>query len=154
MASSRPRTWPGPTAAQNPDAHLDEYLYRAMRASEFLLKDASRSQLVSAVRTVAADDALPGTIDHPPPGRGFLPPPAPGEVAAEVTRHLSQRELEELRLVAKGLSNAEIASPLYLSNAKVKSHVARILAKLGLRDRVQVVVRAYEAGLAQPGESR
>ncbi len=84
----------------------------------------------------------------------FCRRPAPGEPAAEVTRHLSQRELEVMRLVAKGLSNAEIARRLYLSNATVKSHVARVLAKLGLRDRVQVVVLAYEAGIAQPGESR
>jgi DNA-binding NarL/FixJ family response regulator len=71
-----------------------------------------------------------------------------------VTRHLSQRELEVMRLVAKGLSNAEMARRLYLSNATVKSHVARVLAKLGLRDRVQVVVLAYQTGIAQPGGSR
>jgi DNA-binding NarL/FixJ family response regulator len=132
---------------------LDEYVYRAMKAgaSGFLLKDASREQLAHAVRTVAGGDALlaPGITRrliedycrHPPPG-------VTGPAAAD---ELSPRELEVLRLVARGMANAEIAGELFLSEATVKSHVARILSKLGLRDRVQAVVLAYETGIVRPG---
>lgn len=133
---------------------LDKYVYQAMRAgaSGFLLKDASRDQLATAVRTVSAGEALLA----PPITRrlveDFCRRPAPGGATAEVAR-LSQRELDVVRQVAKGLSNAEIAGQLYLSDATVKSHVARILARLGLRDRVQIVVFAYENGIIRPGES-
>jgi DNA-binding NarL/FixJ family response regulator len=133
---------------------LDKYVYQAMRAgaSGFLLKDASRDQLATAVRTVSAGEALLA----PPITRrlveDFCRGPAPDGATAEAAR-LSQRELDVVRQVAKGLSNAEIAGQLYLSDATVKSHVARILAKLGLRDRVQVVVFAYENGIIRPGES-
>ncbi|MFL5865938.1 MAG: response regulator [Thermoleophilaceae bacterium] len=132
---------------------LDEYVYRAMKAgaSGFLLKDANREQLAAAVRTVAAGDALLAPAitrrlvedfcRRPPPSAG--PPPAAEE--------LSDRELEVLRLLAQGMSNAEIAGELFLSEATVKSHVARILGKLGLRDRVQAVVFAYESGIVRPG---
>jgi DNA-binding NarL/FixJ family response regulator len=132
---------------------LDEYVYRAMKAgaSGFLLKDSSREQLAGAVRTVAAGEALLAPAitrrliedfcRRPPPSAGLNP------AAAE----LSARELEVFRLIARGLSNAEIAGELFLSEATVKSHVARILAKLGLRDRVQAVVLAYESGIARPG---
>jgi DNA-binding NarL/FixJ family response regulator len=132
---------------------LDEYLYEAMRAgaSGFLLKDAPRDQLISAVRTVARGDALLAPalvrrlvddyIRRPPPGNR-----APAEVEA-----LSEREREVLRLVARGLSNAEIAKTLFLSEATVRTHVAHILAKLGLRGRVQAVVLAYESGFLAPG---
>jgi DNA-binding NarL/FixJ family response regulator len=132
---------------------LDEYVYRAMKAgaSGFLLKDASREQLASAVRTVANGEALLAPAitrrlledfcRRPPPSAG-LPP---------IAENLSPRELEVLRKLAQGMSNAEIAADLFLSDATVKSHVARILSKLDLRDRVQAVVFAYESGLVRPG---
>jgi DNA-binding NarL/FixJ family response regulator len=132
---------------------LDEYVYRAMKAgaSGFLLKDANREQLAQAVRTVAGGDALLAPqitrrliedyCRHPPPG---VDQPAAAD-------ELSPRELEVLRLVARGMANAEIAGELFLSEATVKSHVARILSKLGLRDRVQAVVLAYETGIVRPG---
>jgi DNA-binding NarL/FixJ family response regulator len=132
---------------------LDEYVYRAMKAgaSGFLLKDASREQLAAAVRTVAAGEALLAPsitrrlledFCRRPPPSAALPPAAQG---------LSPRELEVLTLLAEGLSNAEIAARLFLSDATVKSHVARLLSKLNLRDRVQAVVFAYESGLVRPG---
>jgi DNA-binding NarL/FixJ family response regulator len=134
---------------------LDEYVYLALKAgaSGFLLKDATREQLVGAVRTIAAGESLlaPAVTrrlieDY---CRGPKPGGPPDAVAA-----LSERELEVLRLLARGLSNAEIAKELFLGEATVKSHVARVLAKLDLRDRVQTVVFAYESGLVRPGEAR
>jgi DNA-binding NarL/FixJ family response regulator len=134
---------------------LDEYVYRAMKAgaSGFLLKDASREQLAGAVRTVSAGQALLAPAITRRLIEDFCRGPAPGASAASATRRLSERELEVVRLVAQGLSNAEIAGKLFLSEATIKSHVARILAKLGLRDRVQVVVFAYENGIVRPGRS-
>ena len=130
----------------------DEYLYDAMRAGAcgFLLKDVRREQLTGAVRTVAAGDALL----HPTLTRRLIerfvqgPPPGgrPGTLAA-----LTERETEVLRLVGRGLSNAEIAAELFLGEATVKTHLGRVLNKLGLRDRVQAVVTAYESGLVRPG---
>ncbi len=133
---------------------LDKYVYQAMRAgaSGFLLKDASRGQLATAIRTVAAGGALLA----PPITRrlveDFCRRPPPGSAAAGAAQ-LSRRELDVVQHVAQGLSNAEIAGRLYLSEATVKSHVARILAKLGLRDRVQIVIFAYETGITRPGEA-
>ena len=126
--------------------NLDEYVYRAMKAgaSGFLLKDASREQLAGAVRTVSAGEALLAPAITRRLIEDFCRGPAPGAAAGSATGRLSERELEVVRLVAQGLSNAEIAAKLYLSEATIKSHVARILAKLGLRDRVQVAVFAYE----------
>ncbi|MGH3496220.1 MAG: response regulator [Nocardioidaceae bacterium] len=131
---------------------LDEYVYRAMKAgaSGFLLKDASRNQLATAVRTVAAGEALLAPAITTRLIEDFCRRPPPDPTAAAAHR-LSERELDVLRLVAAGLSNAEIASRLFLGHATVKSHVARILAKQGLRDRVQIVVFAYEAGIVRPG---
>ena len=132
----------------------DEYVYEAMKAgaSGFLLKDVRPEQLAEAVRVVAAGDALLAPaitrrlveqfVRRPPPRSG-----KPGEVA-----ELTQRELDVLALVARGLSNSEIASTLFLTEATVKTHVTHILSKLNLRDRVQAVVLAYESGLVQPGE--
>ena len=131
---------------------LDEYVYRALKAgaSGFLLKDATREQLVQAVRTVAAGDSLLAPAITRRLIEDFCSRPEPGSLP-DRTRSLSDRELDVLRLLARGLSNAEIAAGLFLSEATVKSHVARVLQKLGLRDRVQTVVYAYESGLVRPG---
>jgi len=130
----------------------DEYLYDAMRAGAcgFLLKDVRREQLAGAVRTVAAGDALL----HPALTRRLVerfvagPPPAARPPALD---GLTDREVDVLTLVGRGLSNAEIARDLFLGEATVKTHLGRVLAKLGLRDRVQAVVTAYETGLVRPG---
>jgi DNA-binding NarL/FixJ family response regulator len=129
--------------------NLDEYVYQAMKAgaSGFLLKDASRDQLATAVRTVAAGQALLA----PAITRRLIEDFCCGPAAGSAAGHLSERELEVVRAVAEGLSNAEIAAKLYLSEATVKSHVARVLAKLSLRDRVQIAVFAYEHGIVRPG---
>jgi DNA-binding NarL/FixJ family response regulator len=135
--------------------HLDEYVYRAMKAgaSGFLLKDASREQLAGAVRTVSAGQALLAPAITRRLIEDFCRGPAPGSPADSSAGRLTERELEVVRLVAQGLSNAEIAAKLYLSEATIKSHVAHILAKLGLRDRVQIAVFAYEQGIVRPGRS-
>jgi DNA-binding NarL/FixJ family response regulator len=133
---------------------LDEYVYAALRggASGFLLKDVSPEQLVASVRMVAAGDALLApSITRRLIERFARPPPAPigdGELSA-----LTPRELDVFKLMARGLSNSEIARALFLSDETVKTHVARILPKLGLRNRVQAVVMAYERGLVRPGET-
>jgi DNA-binding NarL/FixJ family response regulator len=132
---------------------VDDYVYEALRAgaSGFLLKDATASELVHAVRVVAAGDALlaptvtrrliaefarrPGASPPPPAALGML----------------TSRETEVLRLIARGLSNAEISDTLVIAEQTTKTHVSRILAKLNLRDRAQAVVLAYESGLVSPG---
>ena len=137
---------------------LDEYVHAALRAgaSGFLLKDAYPEELLAGIRAVAAGDAVvaPGVTrrlidqfaDH-------LPNPATGRSPLEEELHdLSDREREVLMAVARGRSNAEIAESLSVSAVTVKTHVSRILRKLNLRDRVQVVVFAYEAGIIRPGE--
>ncbi|MFL5824992.1 MAG: response regulator [Thermoleophilaceae bacterium] len=133
---------------------LDEYVYLALKAgaSGFLLKDASREQLATAVRTVASGEALlaPAITRRLIEDYCRRPPPGAG---APVGLDLSPRELEVLKHLARGLSNAEIAGTLYLSEATVKSHVASILSKLQLRDRAQAIVHAYESGLVRPGEA-
>jgi|SRR5579884_1864661 len=131
---------------------LDEYVYAAVRsgASGFLLKDAPREQLVTAVRTVARGEALLAPAITQRLIERFVARP-PLEEAAPALADLSGRELEVLRLVARGLSNAEIATELVVGEATVKTHVAAILRKLDLRDRVQAVVFAYESGLVEPG---
>jgi DNA-binding NarL/FixJ family response regulator len=132
---------------------LDEYVYRAMRAgaSGFLLKDATRGQLAGAVRTVAAGDALLAPAITRRLIEDFCRGPVPSDELDGPASELSPRELDVIRLLARGLSNAEIAGELFLSEATIKSHVARLLAKLRLRDRVQAVVFAYESGLVRPG---
>jgi DNA-binding NarL/FixJ family response regulator len=132
---------------------LDEYVYRAMKAgaSGFLLKDATREQLAAAVRIVATGEALLAPAITRRLLEDFCRRPPPSASLPPGTESLSRRELEVLGMLAQGLSNAEIAANLFLSDATVKSHVARILSKLDLRDRVQAVVFAYESGLVRPG---
>jgi DNA-binding NarL/FixJ family response regulator len=132
---------------------LDEYVYEALRvgASGFLLKDVTAQQLVDGVRVVAAGEALlaptvtrrllerfapslPGADDRPPPA----------------VSSLTERELEILKLLARGLSNAELGAQLYLSEPTIKTHLSNIFRKLGVRDRVQAVISAYDAGLVEP----
>jgi DNA-binding NarL/FixJ family response regulator len=130
---------------------VDDYVYGALRAgaSGFLLKDAGGDQLVEAIRVVASGEAL-------------IAPSVTKRLIAEFARRpevaavkglndLTERELEVLAQVARGLSNTEIAEELYVSEATVKTHVSHILTKLHLRDRVQAVVAAYESGLVKPG---
>jgi DNA-binding NarL/FixJ family response regulator len=135
---------------------MDEYVYDALRvgASGFLLKDVPPEQLVDGIRAVAKGDALlaPSVtrrvieefVRRPPVSVRTLPPKL-----AELTA----RELEVLKLIARGLSNAEIARQLFVSETTVKTHVAHVLMKLDLRDRVQAVVAAYESGLVEAGEA-
>jgi DNA-binding NarL/FixJ family response regulator len=132
--------------------NLDEYVYHALKAgaSGFLLKDASREQLAGAVRAVATGETLLAPAITRRLIEDFCRGPAPG--SPNTTGHLSERELGVVKLVAQGLSNAEIAATLHLSEATIKSHIARILAKLSLRDRVQVAVYAYEHGIVRPGQ--
>jgi DNA-binding NarL/FixJ family response regulator len=132
---------------------LDEYVYEAMKAgaSGFLLKDTDPAELVRAVRVILAGEALLAPQITRRLVERFTRLPPPGLARPAALGELSDRELEVLRLVSRGLTNAEIAGRLFLSAATVKTHVSRVLAKLGLRDRIQAVVLAYEAGLVQPG---
>jgi DNA-binding NarL/FixJ family response regulator len=134
----------------------DEYVYEALRAgaSGFLLKDVQPGQLIDAIRVVARGEALLAPtvtrrlldrFAHTLPDRAGTAPPALAE--------LTERELEVLTLLASGLSNAELAERLFLSETTVKTHVSSILRKLDLRDRVQAVVLAYQAGLVRPPPS-
>jgi DNA-binding NarL/FixJ family response regulator len=131
----------------------DDYLYGAMRAgaSGFLVKDVGRDQLVHAIRTVSAGDALlaPSLVRRLL--ADFCQRPPPGPATPHQLRNLTDRELEVLRHVGHGRSNAEIARDLFLSEATVKTHLAHVMQKQALRDRVQAVVLAYEAGLVRPG---
>jgi DNA-binding NarL/FixJ family response regulator len=130
---------------------LDQYVYSALTAgaSGFLLKDVSPEHLIAAVRLVRRGDALLA----PSITRRLVERFAPRSAGTDLSV-LTPRELEVLGLIARGLSNAELAAALTLSEATVKTHVARILGKLGLRDRVQAVVLAYETGLITPGSVR
>ena len=132
---------------------LDEYVYTALAAgaSGFLLKDVSAEKLIAAVRTVSADDALLAPSITRRLVERFARRQAPPVTSGGSVEELTARERDVLCLVARGLSNAEIAGRLEVSPATVKTHVARILNKLGLRDRVQAVVVAYEVGLVEPG---
>jgi DNA-binding NarL/FixJ family response regulator len=144
--------------AADPDARililttfdLDEYVYEALRAgaSGFVLKDEPPEQLIAAIRTVAAGAALlsPSITKRVIEQFTHISRPAPPKELDE----LSERERDVFRLIARGLSNAEIGEALFISETTVKTHVTHILAKLGLRDRVQAVVLAYQSGLVEP----
>ncbi len=132
---------------------LDDYVYEALRAgaSGFLLKDSPRHDLIAAVRAAAAGDALlaPSVTRRLIEAFARRPPetsPSPSQLAS-----LTARERDVLLLLARGRSNAEIAAVLFVSEATVKTHVGNLLAKLGLRDRVQAVILAYETGIVVPG---
>jgi DNA-binding NarL/FixJ family response regulator len=135
---------------------LDEYVYEALRAgaSGFLLKDTPPEQLVSAIHVIAEGEALLSpsitrrVISEFVKGTGPKP-----QAQFPRLQDLTARELEVMKAIARGLSNAEIAKELFVSETTVKTHVARILMKLGLRDRVQAVVLAYEAGVVLPGDN-
>jgi DNA-binding NarL/FixJ family response regulator len=151
-ATRRITATPGPRVLVLTTFDLDEYVYEALRAgaSGFLLKDAPEEQLVAAIRVVAAG----GSLFAPTVTRRLIEEfarrarePAPPPQLAELT----PRELDVLRLVARGLSNAEIADTLVVSEHTTKTHVASVLSKLALRNRVQAVVLAYESGLVTPG---
>jgi DNA-binding NarL/FixJ family response regulator len=131
----------------------DEYVYDAMKAgaSGFLLKDVRPEQLAEAVRVVAAGEALLAPAITRRLIEDFVRRPAPGSGAPVALAELTERELEVVKLVARGLSNADIAAALFVGEATVKSHMTHILGKLRLHDRVQAVVLAYECGLVQPG---
>jgi DNA-binding NarL/FixJ family response regulator len=147
--------------AANPEARililttfdLDEYIYEALRAgaSGFVLKDDPPENLIAAIRTVAAGDALlsPSITNQVISQFARLPQPAPPKELEELTA----REMEVLRLIARGLSNAEIAEQLFISDTTVKTHVTHVFQKLNVRDRVQAVVLAYEAGIVDSGPS-
>jgi DNA-binding NarL/FixJ family response regulator len=153
------------SASQHPPARvlilttfdLDEYVFDALRsgASGFLLKDSPAGQLADAVRVVAAGDALLA----PKITRRLIEEFAATAAARQLPRpaamgELTPRELDVFRLVATGMSNAEIAAALVIGETTVKTHVTRLLMKLGLRDRVQAVVLAYDTGIASPGSKR
>jgi DNA-binding NarL/FixJ family response regulator len=131
---------------------LDEYVYAALQAgaSGFLLKDVSPERLIAAIRLIASGEALLAPSITRRLVERFSRPRWPVSQIGPLS-DLTPREMEVLRLMARGLSNAEIADALVVSEATVKSHVAHVLPKLGLRDRVQAVVFAYESGIVQPG---
>lgn len=130
---------------------VDDYIYRALRigASGFLLKNAPADDLINAVRVVAAGEALLAPAVTKRVIEEFGRRPEPSEAVTSMA-DLTEREIEVLIQVASGLSNAEIAQTLFVSETTVKTHVSRILTKLGLRDRVQAVVAAYDAGIVRP----
>ena len=144
----------GPRVLMLTTFDLDDYVFEAFKAgaSGFLVKDAPRERIIDAIRAVAAGEALASPsvtrrlierfVDAPRPS--LSPPPQLDE--------LTPREREVLELIARGLSNSELAQRLYLSEKTIKTHVGRILMKLGIRDRVQAVILAYEAGIVLPGQ--
>jgi DNA-binding NarL/FixJ family response regulator len=134
---------------------LDEYVYDALRAgaSGFLLKDVPAEQLVDGIRVVAKGDALLAPSVTKRLILEFARSAPAAREAPPSFEALTPRELEVFRLIARGMSNAEIAAELIVSETTVKTHVARVLMKLGVRDRVQAVVLAYESGVVLPGET-
>jgi DNA-binding NarL/FixJ family response regulator len=133
----------------------DEYVYEALRAgaSGFLLKSSPPRELAGAIRTVAGGEALLAPAITRRLIEDYLSRPRSGTARAAVLDALTPREAEVMALLARGRSNAEIAAELYLSEPTVKTHVTRVFSKLGVRDRVQAVVLAYESGLVRPGQA-
>ena len=131
----------------------NEYVYEALRAgaSGFLLKDTPPEELLAAVEIIARGDALLAPAVTRAVVEEFVRRPPPPEQPPARLEHLTARESEVLKLLARGLANAEIASELYITEATVRTHVAHVLQKLDLRDRVQAVIYAYETGLIEPG---
>jgi DNA-binding NarL/FixJ family response regulator len=134
---------------------IDEYVFEALRAgaSGFLLKDTEPAELLQAVRIVAAGEALLAPSVTKRLIEEFATRPDPHRTPPAALAALTEREREVLALVARGLSNAEIATELFISPATAKTHVSRVMTKLGARDRAQLVVTAYEAGLVVPRSS-
>ncbi len=132
---------------------LDQYVYEALRAgaSGFLLKDAAADDLLQAIRVIAAGEALLAPSITRRLIEDYARRPAP-RYRPDALANLTARELEVMRLLARGMSNTDIARELFLGDATIKTHVARIFSKLSLHDRAQAVVLAYEAGLVQPGD--
>jgi DNA-binding NarL/FixJ family response regulator len=134
---------------------MDEYVYDALRvgASGFLLKDVPPEQLVAGIRAVANGDALLApSVTRRVIEEFVRRPPSSVRTLSPKVEELTPREIDVLKLIARGYSNAEIAKELFVSDTTVKTHVAHVLMKLELRDRVQAVVFAYESGLVEPGE--
>lgn len=134
--------------------HLDEYVLEALRAGAagFILKDVKPADLVEAVRVVATGEALLAPAVTRKLIERYVRQPVPNAQLTERLAELTGRELDVLREVARGLSNADIAGRLYLSEGTVKTHVTNVLSKLGVRSRTQAVVVAYETGLVEPGQ--
>ena len=134
---------------------VDEYVFASLKAgaSGFLLKDAPPEQLIAAVRIIAAGDALLAPQVTRSVIERFVASDYDANLRTRVAS-LSPREVEVLRSLTRGLTNAELAGELYVSEATVKSHIAGLLTKLGVRDRVQAVIAAYESGLVRPGDTR
>ena len=144
----------GPKVVMLTTYDLDDYVYEALRsgASGFPLKDAPRHDLIAAVKNAAAGNALLAPSVTIRLIDAFTRTPAHAQPAPSKLASLTAREHDILLRLARGLTNAEIAADLVISEATVKSHVGNLLAKLGLRDRVQAVILAYETGIVQPGE--
>lgn len=134
---------------------MDEYVYAAMRsgASGYLLKDTPAQELIAAVRVIAAGDALLSPSVTKRLIEEFANRPEPEAATAALPDDLTERERQALELLAQGLSNREIAEQMFVGEATAKTHVSRLLTKLGVRDRVQAVVLAYETGVVQPGSA-
>jgi DNA-binding NarL/FixJ family response regulator len=146
---------PAPKVVMLTTFDLDDYVYEALRAgaSGFLLKDSPRADLIAAVRAAAAGDALLAPSVTRRLIEAFARRPPEATLSPSRLASVTAREKDVLLLLARGRSNAEIAAALFVSEATVKTHVASLLAKLGLRDRVQAVILAYETGLVVPGEA-